>query len=66
MTKTERPLGILTRDQIVVSILVNVRDIKTYTLPASVVGGARRSGFCLTMDGFVGPITVAPREPRIA
>ena len=34
-------------------------------LPASVVGGARISGFCWSIGIFSGPRIVAPREPRI-
>lgn len=37
----------------------------TYTLPWSVVGGARMSGFCKSMYLLSGPNIDAPREPRI-
>jgi len=39
--------------------------MQIYTLPWSVEGGARRSGFSLTMASSVGPRSVAPREPRM-
>ena len=39
--------------------------MNTYMLPASVVGGARISGFCWSIGIFSGPRIVAPREPRI-
>lgn len=35
-------------------------------LPLSVVGGASRSGFCLSMSKLEGPRIEAPKEPRIA
>jgi hypothetical protein len=33
--------------------------------PLSVVGGANRSGFCKSNSTFCGPMSVAPRDPRI-
>lgn len=38
----------------------------TYTEPWSVVGGASRSGFWMSIHLFCGPRTVAPSPPRIA
>jgi len=38
---------------------------QTYTAPWSVEGGARKSGFSLSMPSSVGPRSVAPREPRM-
>jgi hypothetical protein len=37
----------------------------TYIDPASVVGGARRSGFCLSIGMFCGPRIMAPKDPLI-
>lgn len=37
----------------------------THMLPASVVGGARISGFCWSIGIFWGPMIVAPRDPRM-
>ncbi len=35
-----------------------------YIVPESVVGGARRSGFCKSMARLSGPMMEAPRVPR--
>lgn len=52
---------------ILVSILHGTRClIIANTLPESVLGGAKKSGFCLSISKSCGPIIVAPREPRTA
>ena len=40
------------------------RNERTHTLPESVVGGARRSGFCSSSGTLCGPRSVAPSVPR--
>lgn len=57
----------LWEERLAVSNLSEDRDesVNTYTLPWSVVGGARRSGFCSATGMFCGPRRVAPKLSRI-
>jgi hypothetical protein len=66
VTQTEGPFCVRTGKLCEWLECANYECYTAHRLPWSVVGGAKKSGFCLSMGSFVGPKMGAPREPRIA
>lgn len=70
VTERKRPLRVLSDKGGDVNLTSDPRrgnlQETTYMLPASVVGGARKSGFCWSSTTFSGPMMLAPRSSLIA